>query len=106
MGRQWKRDCTSLVSHGSGWWRIDSCSLGCNPWFLSPQEEVATFYAVMIKTDYMQKEPFNRNFWEGFKALLGKGHVIKVGDSTAGTTAEMWEPLVLISEQACHRQCL
>jgi Eukaryotic DNA topoisomerase I, DNA binding fragment len=43
-----------------------------------PQEEVATFYAVMIKTDYMQKETFNRNFWDGFKALLGKGHVIKV----------------------------
>jgi DNA topoisomerase-1 len=31
----------------------------------------------MIKTDYMQKETFNRNFWDGFKALLGKGHVIK-----------------------------
>jgi Eukaryotic DNA topoisomerase I, DNA binding fragment len=48
---------------------------------------VATFYAVMIKTDYMQKETFNRNFWEGFKAVLGKGHVIKVSNGSASTSA-------------------
>jgi hypothetical protein len=48
---------------------------------------VATFYAVMIKTDYMQKDTFNLNFWEGFKAVLGKGHVIKVGHNISGTSA-------------------
>jgi Eukaryotic DNA topoisomerase I, DNA binding fragment len=71
---------------------------------LSPQEEVATFYAVMIKTDYMQKETFNRNFWDGFKALLGKGHVIKVGDDTTGTGAQIWALMMLVFEQACTSQ--
>lgn len=63
---------------------------------LEPQEEVATFYAVMIKTDYMQKETFNRNFWEGFKALLGRGHVIKVCTNITGMTALLQAVLVLL----------
>ncbi len=37
---------------------------------LAPQEEVATFYAVMIETDYAKKPVFNKNFWEGFKQVL------------------------------------
>lgn len=41
------------------------------------QEEVATFYAVMLETDYMQKETFKRNFWEGFQEVLGPKHTIK-----------------------------
>lgn len=49
----------------------------------------------MIKTDYMQKETFNRNFWDGFKALLGKGHVIKVGGNTTGTSAQIWALLMV-----------
>ena len=27
--------------------------------------------------DYMQKEQFLKNFWEGFQDVLGRGHVIK-----------------------------
>lgn len=41
------------------------------------QEEVATFFAVMKETDYMNKPTFLRNFWEGFKEVLGPNHVIK-----------------------------
>lgn len=43
---------------------------------LLPQEEVASFYAVMIKTDYMDKPTFQKNFWEGFRQVLGRfpGH--------------------------------
>ncbi|GAB4815286.1 hypothetical protein N2152v2_002332 [Parachlorella kessleri] len=41
------------------------------------QEEVATFFAVMKETDYMQKPIFLKNFWEGFKEILGPRHTIK-----------------------------
>lgn len=41
------------------------------------QEEVATMYASMIETDYMQKEIFLSNFWAEFKKVLGKNHVIR-----------------------------
>ncbi|EFN52427.1 hypothetical protein CHLNCDRAFT_36846 [Chlorella variabilis] len=41
------------------------------------QEEVATFFAVMKETDYMKKDTFLNNFWEGFREVLGHGHVIK-----------------------------
>ncbi len=41
------------------------------------QEEVATMFAVMKETDYVKKEQFLRNFWDAFKPILGKGHVIK-----------------------------
>jgi DNA topoisomerase-1 len=48
------------------------------PVTLSPeQEEVATFFAVMKETDYMNKPTFLNNFWEGFKEVLGSNHVIK-----------------------------
>mmetsp|Transcript_2140 Transcript_2140/g.3225 ORF Transcript_2140/g.3225 Transcript_2140/m.3225 type:complete len:630 (-) Transcript_2140:370-2259(-) len=43
----------------------------------SEQEEVATMFAVMKDTDYMNKQIFLDNFWEGFKEVLGKSHVIK-----------------------------
>ncbi|XP_021764527.1 DNA topoisomerase 1 beta-like [Chenopodium quinoa] len=41
------------------------------------QEEVATMYAVMLETDYVQKEKFNENFFTDWKKLLGKNHVIQ-----------------------------
>lgn len=41
------------------------------------QEEVATFFAVMLETDYMKKPVFLKNFWDGFQKVLGKGHVIR-----------------------------
>lgn len=31
-------------------------------------------------TDYMNKPTFLRNFWDGFRELLGPGHVIKALD--------------------------
>lgn len=45
---------------------------------LSPeQEEAATFYAVMLDTDYASKPAFRKNFWEDFRALLGEDHQIQ-----------------------------
>ncbi|KAK4254398.1 hypothetical protein QN277_009785 [Acacia crassicarpa] len=41
------------------------------------QEEVATMFAVMRDTDYMQKEKFKSNFWSDWRKLLGKNHVIQ-----------------------------
>jgi DNA topoisomerase-1 len=41
------------------------------------QEEVATMFAVMKETDYMNKPVFLRNFWDGFKEVLGKNHIVK-----------------------------
>lgn len=41
------------------------------------QEEVATMYAVMLETDYIKKEKFNENFFNDWKKLLGKNHVIQ-----------------------------
>ncbi|KAF5478987.1 hypothetical protein F2P56_005503 [Juglans regia] len=41
------------------------------------QEEVATMYAVMKDTDYMQKDKFKENFWTDWRKLLGKNHVIQ-----------------------------
>ncbi|KAK9933580.1 hypothetical protein M0R45_020773 [Rubus argutus] len=45
------------------------------------QEEVATMYAVMIDTDYVQKETFRDNFWNDWRKLLGKNHVIQKLDA-------------------------
>jgi DNA topoisomerase IB len=45
------------------------------------QEEVATWYATMLDTEYVGKPTFNRNFFEDFKKVLNpKGaakHTIK-----------------------------
>ena len=48
------------------------------PVTLTPEaEEVATFFAVMLETEYVSKPTFIKNFWEGFKDVLGRGHVIQ-----------------------------
>ncbi|GAU47996.1 hypothetical protein TSUD_404730 [Trifolium subterraneum] len=48
------------------------------PVTLTPdQEEVATLYAVMRDTDYMQKQKFKENFWTDWRKMLGKNHVIQ-----------------------------
>lgn len=39
--------------------------------------QVATLFAVMRDTDYMQKEKFKENFWTDWRKLLGKNHVIQ-----------------------------
>ncbi|OAY28419.1 DNA topoisomerase 1 alpha isoform X1 [Manihot esculenta] len=41
------------------------------------QEEVATMFAVMKDTDYMLKQKFLENFWNDWRKLLGKNHVIQ-----------------------------
>ncbi|KAJ8568538.1 hypothetical protein K7X08_028071 [Anisodus acutangulus] len=41
------------------------------------QEEVATMYAVMLDTDYMSKQQFKDNFWNDWRKILGKNHVIQ-----------------------------
>lgn len=43
----------------------------------SEQEEVATMYAVMLDTDYMNKPQFKENFMNDWKKLLGRNHVIQ-----------------------------
>ncbi|KAM5569152.1 hypothetical protein ABKV19_016589 [Rosa sericea] len=45
------------------------------------QEEVATMYAVMIDTEYVQKKTFRDNFWNDWRKLLGKNHVIQKLDA-------------------------
>ncbi|GAU24961.1 hypothetical protein TSUD_311960 [Trifolium subterraneum] len=48
------------------------------PVTLTPeQEEVATLFAVMRDTEYMQKEIFKDNFWNDWRELLGENHVIQ-----------------------------
>ncbi|KAE8100764.1 hypothetical protein FH972_018627 [Carpinus fangiana] len=48
------------------------------PVVLTPeQEEVATMFAVMKDTDYMQKDKFKENFWNDWRKLLGRNHVIQ-----------------------------
>ncbi|KAL9383543.1 hypothetical protein Peur_023866 [Populus x canadensis] len=41
------------------------------------QEEVATMFAVMKDTEYVQKPQFLQNFWNDWRTLLGKNHVIQ-----------------------------
>nr|GLL24185.1 DNA topoisomerase 1 beta-like [Ipomoea trifida] len=41
------------------------------------QEEVATMYAVMLDTEYMDKPKFKENFMNDWKKLLGRNHVIQ-----------------------------
>lgn len=38
---------------------------------------MATAYAVMLETEYMKKDMFNKNFWHDWKDKLGSKHVIK-----------------------------
>lgn len=54
------------------------------------QEEVATMFAVMKETEYMNKDTFLRNFWEGFKEVLGPNHVIKSLDKCDFTPIYEW----------------
>mmetsp|Transcript_9756 Transcript_9756/g.14640 ORF Transcript_9756/g.14640 Transcript_9756/m.14640 type:complete len:784 (+) Transcript_9756:28-2379(+) len=41
------------------------------------QEEVATFFAVLIETQHGKNKVFQKNFFNDWKKLLGRGHVIK-----------------------------
>ncbi|CAH9107603.1 unnamed protein product [Cuscuta epithymum] len=41
------------------------------------QEEVATMYAVMLDTDYMNNPKFKENFMNDWRIILGRNHVIQ-----------------------------
>jgi DNA topoisomerase I len=41
------------------------------------QEEIATMYAAMLESDFIKKAVFRKNFWAGWKNVLGKDHVIQ-----------------------------
>ncbi|KAL1209647.1 DNA topoisomerase 1 beta [Cardamine amara subsp. amara] len=41
------------------------------------QEEVATMFGVMRETEYYNKPKFRENFWNDWRKLLGRNHVIK-----------------------------
>ncbi|XP_034227264.1 DNA topoisomerase 1 alpha-like isoform X2 [Prunus dulcis] len=61
------------------------------PVTLSPeQEEVATMYAVMKDTDYVQKQTFRNNFWNDWHKLLGKNHIIQKLDACDFTPIYDW----------------
>lgn len=45
--------------------------------FLTPeQEEIATFYAVILETEYVKNKTFRDNFFRDWQKVLGKGHKI------------------------------
>ncbi len=63
-------------------WLRWTCGILLNPdlFFMSNCswiQQVATMFAVMKDSDYATKPKFLKNFWEDWKAILGKGHVIK-----------------------------
>ncbi|EOA12470.1 hypothetical protein CARUB_v10025842mg [Capsella rubella] len=54
------------------------------------QEEVATMFAVMRETDYYNKPQFRENFWNDWRRLLGKKHVIQKLDDCDFTPIYEW----------------
>ncbi|KAJ9672975.1 hypothetical protein PVL29_026302 [Vitis rotundifolia] len=54
------------------------------------QEEVATMFAMMLDTDYMQKEKFKENFMADWRKILGKNHVIQRLDDCDFTPIYEW----------------
>ncbi|KAG7606163.1 DNA topoisomerase 1 beta [Arabidopsis thaliana] len=54
------------------------------------QEEVATMFAVMRETEYYKKPKFRENFWNDWRKLLGKNHMIKSLDDCDFTPIYEW----------------
>ncbi|XP_010449383.1 PREDICTED: DNA topoisomerase 1 alpha-like isoform X3 [Camelina sativa] len=54
------------------------------------QEEVATMFAVMRETEYYDKPQFRENFWNDWRILLGKKHVIQKLDECDFTPIYEW----------------
>ncbi|KAJ0246156.1 DNA topoisomerase 1 alpha [Hirschfeldia incana] len=54
------------------------------------QEEVATMFAVMKETEYYTKPQFRENFWNDWRKLLGKKHVIQKLDDCDFTPIYEW----------------
>lgn len=44
-------------------------------------EEIATLYAKFIDSEYIKDNTFRRNFWNDFKKILGKEHIIQSLDN-------------------------
>uniref|UniRef100_A0A2P2LZ60 Uncharacterized protein MANES_03G135300 n=1 Tax=Rhizophora mucronata TaxID=61149 RepID=A0A2P2LZ60_RHIMU len=57
------------------------------------QEEVATMFAVMKDTDYMQKPKFLENFWNDWRKILGKNHVIQKLEDCDFTPIYEWHQM-------------
>lgn len=47
--------------------------------------QVATMFAVMKETDYMQKQKFLDNFWRGFKQVSARPHCLIMPGVQAST---------------------
>ncbi|KAK2973842.1 hypothetical protein RJ640_011770 [Escallonia rubra] len=54
------------------------------------QEEVATMFAVMLDTEYMNKPKFKENFMGDWRKILGKNHVIQNLDDCNFTPIYEW----------------
>jgi hypothetical protein len=52
--------------------------------------QVATFFAVMKDTDWVQKKTFVTNFWHDWSKLLGKNHIIQKLSSCDFTPIYEW----------------
>lgn len=52
--------------------------------------QVATMFAVMLDTDYMNKSRFRENFFSDWKKMLGKSHVIQNLDDCDFTPIYEW----------------
>lgn len=44
-------------------------------------EEAATLYAKFIESDYIKNKTFNKNFWNDWRKILGKDHIIQSLDN-------------------------
>ncbi|PSR95541.1 DNA topoisomerase 1 beta like [Actinidia chinensis var. chinensis] len=57
------------------------------------QEEVATMFAVMLDTDYMNKPKFKENFINDWRKILGKNHVIQKLEDCDFTPIYEWHQM-------------
>ncbi|KAL6549677.1 hypothetical protein OROHE_008408 [Orobanche hederae] len=62
---------------------------------LTPQqEEVATMYAVMLDTDFVNKPKFRENFMADWQTILGKNHIIQSLEHCDFTPIHEWHQKV------------
>ena len=63
-------------------------------------EELATMYAKKIETDYVKVPVFRKNFWQDWKKVLGKDHMIKNLNDVDFTKIHQWLTSDTYREQA------
>ena len=68
------------------------------------QEEAATFFAVMLDTDYASKPVFVKNFWEDFRALLGGDHAIQEFDRIDFGPIHEWHQAEKLKNKALSKE--